>query len=109
MSALGKPLIPSRPQVQSDVTYQLLHQWHRKFEDYSALMGLHNLPPAAQHIYLHTCFAGGLAISSIHFGDTSELLHASSPNSRHITAALPQLAERSPMTPGTPLLHAGKW
>ncbi|ROT76681.1 hypothetical protein C7M84_004715 [Penaeus vannamei] len=48
-------MIPSPPQLQSDVTYQLFRQWRRKFEDYSVLMGLHSLPPATQHIYLRTC------------------------------------------------------
>ncbi|ROT64570.1 hypothetical protein C7M84_017476 [Penaeus vannamei] len=52
---MGKPMIPSPPQLQSDVTYQLFRQWRRKFEDYSVLMGLHSLPPATQHIYLRTC------------------------------------------------------
>ncbi|XP_069994141.1 uncharacterized protein [Penaeus vannamei] len=52
---MGKPMIPSPPQLQSDVTYQLFRQWRRKFEDYSVLMGLHSLPPATQHIYFRTC------------------------------------------------------
>ncbi|ROT75496.1 hypothetical protein C7M84_005966 [Penaeus vannamei] len=53
----GSPHAPITVPVMAtvDVTYQMFHQWRRKFEDYSVLMGLHSLPPATQHIYLRTC------------------------------------------------------
>lgn len=66
----------------------------------SALVGFHNLPPVTQHIYLHTCFAGGTATTALYSGITSYFLRASSPSPQHFTAAFPQLTERGPTTLG---------